>query len=46
MKNAVVYIDYNFQNPKYRNGPDDGESYFTYGFGSLYARKFKEEFPD
>jgi len=46
MKNAVVYIDYNFQNPKYRNRPEDGEAYFTYGFGSLYARKFKEEFPD
>ena len=43
---SAVYIDFNFLDSKYKNRPGDGDAYFTYGFGSLYARKFKESFPD
>ena len=43
MNNSVVYIDYNFEDSKYKNKPEDGNAYYTFGFGSLYARQFKKE---
>jgi glycosyltransferase involved in cell wall biosynthesis len=46
MRNSVIYIDYNFEDSKYKNRPEDGDAYYTYGFGSLYARQFKKVFPD
>ncbi|MEZ5173502.1 MAG: glycosyltransferase family 4 protein [Bacteroidia bacterium] len=45
MKYSVIYIDYNFENVKYKNRPEDGDAYYTYGFGSLYARQFKRYMP-
>jgi len=42
MYNCAVYIDRNFLDAKYPNKPTDGDSFYTHGFGSLYARKFKE----
>lgn len=38
----VIYIDYNFNDPRYPNKPGDGDSWFTHGFGGLYSRKFKQ----
>jgi len=38
----VVYIDYNFVDERYPNAIEDGDKFFTYGFGALYARKFKK----
>ena len=38
----VIYVDYNFRDPRYPNKPGDGDSWFTHGFGGLYARKFKQ----
>ncbi len=46
MKNTVVYIDYNFEDSKYKNRPENGNAYYTYGFGSLYARQFKKGNPN
>ncbi|MEX1189794.1 MAG: glycosyltransferase family 4 protein [Bacteroidia bacterium] len=43
---SVIYVDYNFSDSKYKNRPVDGIAHYTYGFGSLYARKFKKEFPE
>lgn len=42
----VVYVDSNFIDKRYPNSPQDGDKFFTYGFGSLYARKFKKYNPD
>ena len=42
----VVYIDYNFIDSRYPNKPEDGDRFYTYGFGSLYARQFKKYNPD
>lgn len=42
----VVYIDYNFIDDRYPNNVNDGDRFFTYGFGSIYARKFKKYNPD
>lgn len=42
----VVYIDYNFIDERYPNTVDDGDKFFTYGFGSIYARKFRKYNPD
>ena len=38
----VVYIDYDSVDDRYPNKVSDGDSFFTYGFGGLYARKFKQ----
>ena len=38
----VVYIDYNFIDKRYPNTLSDGDKLFTYGFGSIYARKLKK----
>jgi len=49
MKNKgykVIYIDYNFVDKRYPNSVEHGDSFFTYGFGALYARKFKKYNPD
>jgi len=42
---VVVYVDYNFDDPKYPNRPGQGQGFFTHGFGSMYARKFKQTYP-
>ncbi|MBK7380872.1 MAG: hypothetical protein IPJ03_18100 [Ignavibacteriales bacterium] len=42
----VVYIDYNFVDERYPNTVHDGDKFFTYGFGSIYARKFRKYNPD
>jgi len=42
----VIYLDHNFIESKYKNSPKDGSAFFTYGFGSLYAREFKKYNPD
>lgn len=41
----VIYIDRNFIAEKYKNGPDDGDAYYTYGFGGIYSREFKKYNP-
>lgn len=45
MENSVIYIDYNFEHVKYKNRPEDGDAYYSYGFGSLYSRQFKKFMP-
>jgi glycosyltransferase involved in cell wall biosynthesis len=45
-KIRVIYIDFNFKDEKYPNRKHNGDSWFTYGFGSIYARKFKQHYPD
>ncbi len=42
----IIYIDYNFIDKRYPNSPNDGVSFYTYGFGSIYARKFKKYNPE
>lgn len=42
----VIYVDYNFTANNYPNRPEDGESFYTHGFGGLYAREFKKFNPD
>lgn len=42
----VIYIDYNFIDKRYPNSPNDGDRFFTYGFGSLFARQFKKYNPE
>lgn len=42
MKYKVVYIDYNFIDKRYPNSPEDGDRFFTYGWGSILARRFKK----
>lgn len=42
----VVYIDSNFSDKRYPNTLSDGDKFYTYGFGSIYARKFKKYNPD
>ena len=42
----VVYIDYNFIDKRYPNSVNDGDKFFTYGFSSVYARKFKKYNPE
>ena len=46
VKNTVVYIDYNFLQDRYPNNPEDGNPFYTYGFGAFYARKFKKFQPN
>jgi glycosyltransferase involved in cell wall biosynthesis len=46
VKNIVVYIDYNFIQDRYPNNPEDGNPFFTYGFGAFYSREFKKYQPD
>lgn len=40
-KIRVIYIDYNFIDEKYPNKPEDGDSWYTHGFGGLFSRKQK-----
>lgn len=42
----VIYIDYNFSEDKYPNKPEDGDTWYTHGFGALYARKLKQYIPE
>lgn len=42
----VTYIDYQHGDKRYPNTISDGDKFFTYGFGSIYARKFKKYNPD
>ena len=42
----VIYIDHNAIHKRYPNDPSDGDKFFTYGFGSIYARKFKKYNPE
>jgi glycosyltransferase involved in cell wall biosynthesis len=42
----VVYIDRNFIDDRYPNKPSDGDSFYTHGFSSLYAREFKKYNPE
>ncbi len=46
MKYTVVYIDRNFIDNRYPNKPSDGTSFYTHGFGSIYAREFKKYNPE
>ena len=41
----VIYIDYQADDKRYPNTLNDGDRFFTYGFASIYARKFKEYNP-
>lgn len=42
----IIYIDYNFPDEKYPNKPDNGASWYTHGFGGLYARQLKRYNPE
>lgn len=42
----VIYIDYQSDDKRYPNTLNDGDRFFTYGFASIYARKFKKYNPD
>jgi glycosyltransferase involved in cell wall biosynthesis len=42
----VIYIDFNDGSGKYPNSVKDGDAFYTYGFGGLYAREFKKYNPD
>lgn len=42
----VVYISYNSIDKRYPNNLSDGNSFYTYGWQSLSARKFKKYNPD
>lgn len=42
----VVYIDYQSGDKRYPNTLNDGDRFFTYGFASIYARKFKKYNPE
>ena len=42
----VVYIDGNYIDKRYPNTLNDGDKFFTYGFGSLHSRWFKKINPD
>ena len=42
----VVYIDDQAGDRRYPNTLSDGDKFFTYGFASIYARKFKKSNPD
>lgn len=46
MKYKVIYIDYNFIDKRYPNSSEDGDRFFTYGWGSLSCREFKKHYPD
>lgn len=46
MVHKIIFIDYNFIDKRYPNSPNDGDKFFTYGFGSLFARQFKKYNPD
>jgi len=37
----VVYLDSNYVSKRHPNGIKDGDKFYTYGFASIYARKFK-----
>lgn len=41
----VIYIDYSSGDKRYPNTLNDGDKFYTYGFGSIYARKFKKYNP-
>ena len=43
---SVIYFDHNFIDKRYLNSPQDGDSFYTYGFGGLYSREFKKYNPD
>ncbi|MCF8296002.1 MAG: glycosyltransferase family 4 protein [Saprospiraceae bacterium] len=38
----VIYIDFNDCSGKYPNSINDGDAFFTHGFGGLFAREFKK----
>jgi len=38
----VIYLDYNFRLPQCPESIDEGDRYYTYGFGGLYAGEFKK----
>lgn len=42
----LVYIDRNFIDCRYPNKPSDGDSFYTHGFSSIYARQFKKYNPE
>ena len=42
----IVYIDYNFNDQRYPNRKEDGDGFFTHGFGGLYSRQFKKYHPE
>ena len=42
----VVYIDSQSGDKRYPNTLEDGDKFFTYGFSSLYARKFRKYNPE
>jgi glycosyltransferase involved in cell wall biosynthesis len=42
----VIYIDRNFIHDKYKNGPEDGDAFYTMGFAGIYSREFKKHNPD
>lgn len=42
----IIYIDYNFIDKRYPNSLNGGDKFYTYGFGSIYARKFKKYNPE
>ena len=43
---TVIYIDRNFIDQRYPNSPQDGDSFYTHGFASLYARELKKHYPE
>ncbi len=42
----VIYMHYNFIDKRYPNSPNDGDAFFTHGFGGLQSRWFKKINPD
>jgi len=43
---TIVIIDRNIIDSRYANNPEDGKGFYTYGFGSLYARQLKKHQPE
>ncbi len=39
---SVIYIDRNIITDRYPNRIEDGDRFYTYGIGSMYARQFKK----
>lgn len=47
MKYKVIYLDRNFVSGRdYKYSPNDGDGFFTIGFGGIHSRKFKQFNPD
>lgn len=38
----VIYIDHNFIDTRYPNNINNGNAFYTYGWGSILARKYKK----